>query len=145
MIQYNQKYWPFIRSVFIIPDCLNPPSSVGVLASFTATTHGSIVTYSCDYGYVTSTGDLTIFCHSGIWVGTPLTCSLAGSFYRFGVRFIFCRPDTNEINYSTHPFKNIYLRRENYRCHFTYQQVPKKHSLCDSLCSQNLFSRQKCA
>lgn len=105
------KVLAFYKKCFIIPDCLNPPSSVGVLASFLATTHGSIVTYSCDYGHVTSAGDMTIFCDSGIWVGTPLTCSLAGKKYslcRFCVRFIFCRPDINEVNYSTHSFKNTY-------------------------------------
>ena len=71
-----------------VSDCNAPPTSYGVTSNFTTTTHGSSVEYSCNYGYETIGGYTILECDSGVWIGTPLTCSLIGKKLRITGRLL---------------------------------------------------------
>ena len=71
-----------------VSDCNAPPTSYGVTSNFTTTTHGSSVEYSCSYGYETMGGYTILECDSGVWLDTPLTCSLIGKKLRITGRLL---------------------------------------------------------
>jgi len=67
----------------IFTDCSDPPASKGAIANFTTTTYGSMVTYTCDYGFEHSIGDISMQCMEGGWVGEPMMCTPLGIIRQF--------------------------------------------------------------
>jgi hypothetical protein len=47
-----------------------------------STTHGSTATYSCQYGYERTSGDITRNCVDGTWDGIEMTCTIKGDISR---------------------------------------------------------------
>ncbi|XP_060552973.1 sushi, von Willebrand factor type A, EGF and pentraxin domain-containing protein 1-like [Ruditapes philippinarum] len=48
--------------------------------SAASTTHGSTATYSCQYGYERTSGDITRNCVDGTWDGIEMTCTIKEPF-----------------------------------------------------------------
>ena len=75
MLLWRSLSWNVIF-FFNVGSCGTPRSLANGDTSYTSTTVGSIVTYTCDPGYVMTAGNSSRRCQSvGLWSGNPPTCT----------------------------------------------------------------------
>jgi hypothetical protein len=78
---------------FSFTDCGPLADIVNGTVSAASTTHGSTGTYSCQYGYEHTSGNVTRSCVDGIWDGIEMTCTIKGDIYSYSISLI---PRTSE-------------------------------------------------
>ena len=75
----------------MLGSCGTPRSLTNGQTSYTSTTVGSIVTYTCDPGYMMTAGNSSRTCQSdGLWSGNLPTCTRKSTLLQLFLLIIFC-------------------------------------------------------
>ena len=84
----NHRMW---FSFLMLGSCGTPRSLTNGQTSYTSTTVGSIVTYTCDPGYMMTAGNSSRTCQSdGLWSGNLPTCTRKSTLLLLFVWIVFC-------------------------------------------------------